>query len=212
MADETHADLLDPVVIDPPRQRPSVWHVLRVWLGIGLQSFGGGAATLYLIRQAAVEREHWLTDQEFTRFWAIGQLAPGINLIGFTVLIGAHVAGGPGVVASLVGLLLPSVAVTIGIAAAYATIQQQPLVQAALRGIVPATVGIGLLLVVQLLRPIMAESQREGRGSLVLSIALLLGGILAVLVWHPPLVAVLWVGGAISALGAWLRTRKARTP
>lgn len=210
MAEEIHVELREPVVIDPPRQRPTVWRVLRVWLGIGLQSFGGGAATLYLVRQASVERERWLTDQEFTRFWAICQLAPGINLIGFTVLIGAHVAGAFGVVASLVGLLLPSVAVTIGLAAAYATIQQQPLVQSALRGIVPATVGIGLLLIVQLLRPIMAESQREGPSSLVLSIALLLGGILAVAVWHPPLVAMLWVGGAICAVGAWLRTRKAR--
>lgn len=47
---------------------------------------------------------------------------------------------------SLVGLLLPSVSITIAMAATYATIRTQPLVGAALRGVVPATSGLGLLL------------------------------------------------------------------
>ena len=53
---------------------------LRAWLSIGIQSFGGGAATLYLIRRTAVERHGWLSNEEFTRDWGICQIAPGINL------------------------------------------------------------------------------------------------------------------------------------
>ena len=40
--------------------KPALWLFLRVWLSLGLQSFGGGAATLTLIRRAVVERHHWL--------------------------------------------------------------------------------------------------------------------------------------------------------
>ncbi len=202
MAKETNV-VLEPVVRES--KRPTAGHLFKVWLGIGLQSFGGGAATLYLIRQEVVERQRWLTEAEFSKYWAICQLAPGINLLGLTVLIGVHIAGAVGIVLCLIGLLLPSVTVTIGIAAGYATIRQQPLVQAALQGIIPATVGMGLLLSVKMLRPIMAESRREGRVSLLVIIGLLVGSIAVVAVWHPPLIAVLWVGGTIAALVTWLR-------
>src|SRR4029078_4412747 len=54
------------------------WSLLRIWLNVGIQSFRAGAATLYLIRRAAVEQHGWLTDEEFTRYWGICQIAPGI--------------------------------------------------------------------------------------------------------------------------------------
>jgi chromate transport protein ChrA len=44
-----------------------------------------------------------------------------------------------GAIVALIGLLLPSIAITILITAGYATIRTQPLVVAALHGIIPAT-------------------------------------------------------------------------
>src|SRR5262245_38892185 len=37
-------------------KQPSPLQLLRIWTMIGMQSFGGGSATLYLIRRVAVER------------------------------------------------------------------------------------------------------------------------------------------------------------
>jgi chromate transporter len=183
---------------------PSLGKLLWVWLGLGAQSFGGGTATLYLIRRAVVERHGWLTDEEFTRDWAICQVAPGINLLGLTTLIGWKVAGAPGVALALLGLLLPSVAITVLLTAGYAGIRQLAVVQEALRGIVPATAGLGLLMAVKLARPVLAESRREGWAILVLSWALLLGSTLAAL-WRAPVVGVLWGAGLLSALAHWRR-------
>jgi chromate transport protein ChrA len=79
------------------------------------------------------------------------QIAPGINLLGLTILIGRGVAGVPGVLA-LLGLLLPSVTHPT----ANGALRARPaleVVQAALRGVVPATVGLGLLTTVQMTRP-----------------------------------------------------------
>ncbi|MEZ4728879.1 MAG: chromate transporter [Caldilineaceae bacterium] len=126
--------------------RPSLWLLLRVWFMLGVQSFGGGMATLYLIRRAAVERHRWLTAEEFTRDWALCQAAPGINLLCMTILVGRQVAGLAGALVALVGLLLPSVTLTILMIALYADLRTLPVVQAALHGVVPATVGLGLLL------------------------------------------------------------------
>src|SRR5437660_12810260 len=100
--------------------KPTLRRLLWIWTGIGIQSFGGGSATLYLIRRVAVERYGWLTDDEFTRYWGICQIAPGINILGFVILIGWRVAGAAGALLALSGLLVPSAAITIALTAAYA--------------------------------------------------------------------------------------------
>ena len=172
--------------------------LLSIWLSIGLQSFGGGAATLYLIRRAAVEQRAWLTDEEFAQYWGICQIAPGINILGLVILIGWRVRGALGAALALLGLLLPSAAITIGLTAIYTQVKDLPLVRAALRGVVPATVGLGLLLAYGMLRPPLAASRREGRGSLALSIAVVLGSALLVGLAHVSVLAALW-GGSVGS-------------
>ena len=102
----------------------SPWRLLWIWTVIGAQSFGGGSATLYLIRRVAVERHGWLTGDDFTRYWGICQIAPGINILGLVVLIGWRVAGPLGALVALIGLVLPSAAITVALTAVYASVRQ----------------------------------------------------------------------------------------
>src|ERR1700739_2376828 len=120
----------------------SPWRLIWIWTVIGIQSFGGGSATLYLIRGVTVEQHEWLTDEEFIRYWGICQIAPGINILGLVILIGFHVSGPPGAALALAGLLLPSAAITAALTSIYASIRDLPLVRAAIAGIVPAAVGL----------------------------------------------------------------------
>src|SRR5215469_17072196 len=107
--------------------KPSPWRLLWIWTVVGAQSFGGGSATLYLMRRVAVERHGWITDEDFTRYWGICQIAPGINILGLVILIGFRVAGIGGAVLSLIGLLLPSAAITVALTSIYAGIREAPL-------------------------------------------------------------------------------------
>jgi len=184
-------------------QQTSLWQLFRVWAQLGLQSFGGGMATLFMIRRAAVEQHRWLTADEFTRDWALCQAAPGINLICMTILIGRQVAGLAGALIAVFGLLLPSVAITITMTALYAYFRDSALLQAALNGIVPATVGLGLLLSSSMARPLLVASQRESLFSLFVSMLLLVGSALALLVWKLPVILVLCCAAFIGALTAW---------
>src|SRR5262245_15892302 len=84
--------------------RPSALRLFWIFTVIGAQSFGCGSATLYLIRRVSVERHGWLTDEEFTRYLGICQIAPGINILGLVILIGSRVSGVSGAVLSLCGL------------------------------------------------------------------------------------------------------------
>ena len=45
-----------------PRQRASAWTVFRVFLGLGLVSFGGPIVYLCYFLYSFVARRQWLTD------------------------------------------------------------------------------------------------------------------------------------------------------
>ena len=187
--------------------------ILRVWFSLGLQSFGGGSATLALIRRAVVEQHGWITDAEFVRDWALCRVTPGINLLALTVLVGRRLAGIPGVFICLLGLLLPSVTITILLTACYSQYKELPAMRAALRGVLPATVGLGLLTAYQMTVPLLAASRREGQGTLLIGIFLLVVGGLIEAVWHLPVVWVLCAAGVTGALFHWQRdARKEAKP
>lgn len=178
-----------------------------LWLSLGLQSFGGGLATLALIRRAAVDEQQWLTEAEFAHDWSLVQIAPGINLLALTILLGRRAAGVRGIALALLGLLLPSAAVTVLLTAAYQQVQNAPLVRDALHGIIPATVGLGLVTAWQIARPTLAQARRLGWGSHLLSLSLLLGSALAAWLLHPPVLVILCGAGMVGAVWNWGRVR-----
>ncbi len=145
----------------PPYPRPSLWHIFRTWLAIGIQSFGGGSSTFFLIHQVCIHRG-WLTEDEFVRTWALSQISPGINLVKLTVLVAHRLRGWPGLLAGLAGLLLPSALVTVLMTAGFTLIRGQPLVQAAMRGILPATIGLSLAMAFQMGQPLFTRAYKEG--------------------------------------------------
>jgi chromate transporter len=162
--------------------KPSTWLLFRIWAGVGLQSFGGGASTTFLIQRAFIEKYKWLSIEEFLYFWNLCVLTPGINLVALTVLIGRKLGGVWGIVVSLAGLLLPSATITCLLAASFTQIENVAAVQAVLRGVIPATGAIMLLVGCNFAIPLMRRGYKEGifylLGSGVLMIACALSVIL----------------------------------
>ena len=131
-----------------------------MWLRIGAQSFGGGVATQFLMRQTFVDERGLLTADEFNRYFAMCRFAPGINLAAVTILIGRHLDGWRGIAAGLIGLLLPSTAITILMTAAYASVKDSAIVQAAVRGIAPAVVALGFVLCGKIAAPVLFPGKK----------------------------------------------------
>jgi chromate transporter len=190
---------------------PTPWQLLRAWLALGAQSFGGGSATMALIRQAVVEKGQWVSESDFTRDWALCQMTPGINLLAFTILMGRRLGGTLGIFICLFGLLFPSVLITVLLTAFYAHIRDSEVVKAAVRGVVPATVGIGLVTAWQTVRAPLKEAQAEGKGALIYALFLLVGSA-ALFVWlHPPVVLILGGTGILGAVYYGLCARAAKS-
>jgi chromate transporter len=116
---------------------------------------------------------------------------------------------------ALAGLLLPSAAITVLMTAGFAAIQEQPVVVAAMRGVIPATIGLSLAMGVQMARGLLDHARREGRGRLVSYWMLLAAAALLYAVGRASPVAVLGLSGvaAVALLGSaqaalrWARER-----
>lgn len=93
------------------------WKLFYTFCKIGIFNFGGGYAMIALIQNEVVERQAWMTMQEFTDIVAVSQMTPGpigINVAtyaGYTAVINAGYEPWLGVVgaflASFAVILLP---------------------------------------------------------------------------------------------------------
>ena len=92
---------------DEPR-RSSALEVLRVFLKLGLSSFGGPIAHIGYFRREFVVRRRWLDEQAFAELVGLCQFLPGpaSSQLGFA--IGLMRAGYPGALAAWTGFTLPS--------------------------------------------------------------------------------------------------------
>ena len=142
----------------------------------------------------------WLREDEFVRLWALVQIAPGINLVKFTVLLGHRLRGWPGLFAACSGLLLPSAGVTVLMTAGFTAIQGQPLVKAAMRGVLPATVGLSLAMGVQMGQPLFSQAVKEGRPRLAAHVLIMVSAALLLGLYNASPVVVLLAAGTAAVL------------
>jgi chromate transporter len=146
--------------------------IFLIWLSIGIQSFGGGSATFFLIHQAC-QKYGWTTEEEFLHAWSLAQLTPGINLIKLTIFIGFRLRRWAGVLMAMTGLLLPSSLVTILMTSGFTIIKDIPSIKAVMRGVLPATIGLALAMSTQFTSPVLKLAFREGKIRFVLHVIIL---------------------------------------
>jgi chromate transporter len=86
----------------------SAWEIFRVFLALGLTSFGGPIAHIGYFRREFVVRRRWTDESTFADLVALGQFLPGpaSSQVGFA--IGLTRAGWQGGLAAWCGFTLPS--------------------------------------------------------------------------------------------------------
>ena len=170
------------------------------WAYIGAVSFGGGAVVQFMIQDRFIYKLHLLTEEEYTEIVGVGQITPGINILAYTILIGQRLAGWRGSIISVLGLILPSAAITVALSAVYILFSGLPAVQHALRTAFAAILGMSLVTNWRNMKPILQKGWRAG----ALPIGALLSVILVTAILYQFLhVGVVWlyaIGALIGAL------------
>lgn len=157
----------------------------------GALVFGGGHVVLPLLHEAFVT-SGWVSDDTFLAGYGAAQAVPG-PLFTFAAYLGAVVGQSPhgvaGAAFGLFGIFLPGILVLIGALPFWDTFRSQRAVQATMRGVNAAVVG---LLGAALYTPVWTSAVRSAADFGIVPVGLVL-----LTVWRaPPLVVV-----GISALG-----------
>ncbi len=109
---------------------------------IGLFTFGGGYAMIPLIHFYAVDKYHWLDEEEFIDIIAIAESTPGPIAINSATYVGYKTHGVKGSIAATIGVVLPSMAIITLISAFLMQYKDNQYVEYAFKGI---RIGVAVL-------------------------------------------------------------------
>ncbi len=119
----------------------SLARIFTTFSGMSLMLFGGGFVFIPLIQEIVVEGVHWVTQPEFTSAIAMGQITPGPILIS-AAFIGYKVKGLLGAAIATFAIFFPSALLMVSASQILDRIKRSQWVQAALKGIRAAVVGM----------------------------------------------------------------------
>ena len=112
------------------------------YLKIGTFTIGGGYVMLSMIEREIVERKGWIDREEFLNMIALAQAAPGLIAVNSAIFIGWRIGGWRGVIATVLGAVLPSFLIILAIAMLFQDYKDYPAVEAIFKGIRPAVVAL----------------------------------------------------------------------
>ncbi len=108
---------------------------------LSVLAFGGGNTILPEMQRQVVDVHGWMTAADFSALFALGQAAPGPNLMVVT-LVGWHVAGWWGMLVTTIAKFGPSSLITIVALGLWERFKDRPWRGVIQAGIFPMTVGL----------------------------------------------------------------------
>ena len=112
-----------------------LFQVFFTFFRIGAFTFGGGYAMIPLIQNEAVEKHHWVTDDDILEIIAIAESTPGPIAINAATFVGYRAAGVLGSIVATLGVVLPSFMIILALSFVLEAFQEVRAVQYAFFGI-----------------------------------------------------------------------------
>ena len=95
-----------------------------------------------MMQVECVQTHAWVSDEQFLEAIAASAALPGPISVKMSVLIGAQVAGVPGAIAALLGVVVPAVTLISILAGVLMQFREAPAVSGAMRAVQPAVIGL----------------------------------------------------------------------
>jgi chromate transporter len=110
---------------------------------LSLMAIGGVSSVLPDMQRYVVEANRWLSDRQFADAYALGQAAPGPNMM-FVTLLGWQLAGWAGAVVATLATIGPPILLTLVVTRLNARNPDAPLGRAIRGGLGPIAIGLTL--------------------------------------------------------------------
>ena len=132
---------------------------------VGLLGFGGGLAIVRLIYDS-IQPFMEMSREAFANIVAISQITPGPLAVNTATYVGYSAVGVGGAAAATLGVVIPEFIIMSLVVRMLHRFRESRLVNGALSGIRPATIGLIGAAAVTLIMPAIAGEGRLGRGFL----------------------------------------------
>ena len=115
--------------------------LFEAFLKVGLFSFGGGYASIPLIRDVVMSYG-WLSEDMLTYMIAVSESTPGPIMVNLATYVGITQAGMPGAFVATFAVVLPAFFIIIAIVAFLSRVIENPYVAAVMQGLKSCVTGI----------------------------------------------------------------------
>lgn len=163
------------------------------YLSLSVFATGGAMALASDMHRYVVDEHAYITHTQFVNSIALGQAAPGPNIL-FVTVMGWQIAGLPGALATTLGLSLPALVFPVLVSRAGRLAQFERLLKALRGGLGPVAIGLMAATCFLLVR----QAPGVWKGAAIIAVSTLLLATTRV----PP-VALIVVAGVIGAFVTW---------
>lgn len=115
-------------------ERNVLWTLFTSMLYISAFTFGGGFVIVTFMKKKFVDELHWINEDEMLDMTALAQSAPGAIAVNAAILVGRRAAGFTGMIASVLGTIIPPITILAVISLFYKAFATNPWVAAVLGG------------------------------------------------------------------------------
>lgn len=98
--------------MEPERNGKLLWEILISTLYLSAFTFGGGYVIVTLMKNKFVDEKKWISEKEMLNFVAIAQSSPGAIAVNGAIVVGYKLAGFFGILASVLGTVIPPFVIT----------------------------------------------------------------------------------------------------
>lgn len=155
-----------------------------VFFRIGMFTLGGGYAMVPIIEEEMVEKNKWMTEDEFLDVLAMAQSLPGPLAVNTATFVGYRLKKTKGAAICCLGTVLPSFLIILIIASLLRTFYDHPMVTQFFMGVRPAVAGLIMTAVFKL---------KKGIDASLFSIVMVAFAIVSVAVFNwSPFLLLLW--------------------
>lgn len=111
-----------------------IWTLFYSMLYISSCTFGGGFVIVTFMKRRFADELHWIDDTEILDMTAIAQSSPGAIAVNAAILVGWRVGGFFGMVAAVIGTIVPPMVILSVISLFYSAFESNRYVALVLRG------------------------------------------------------------------------------
>lgn len=118
-----------------------LWKLFVLFTRVAIFSWGGGPASMALM-QRETTAAGWVTPEEFADALAVGNALPGPISPQVSAYVGYKIAGLPGAIAAVVGTVLPTTLLMLGMIVFFFSVKDSPNVASMLKAVRPVVIGL----------------------------------------------------------------------